>query len=180
MSEQFNLLIMRKLQILKALLDFFFVISIIAIIAMVVFIPIMFFSTEPIDIPIKINGERILVVDLITKSILTLGIVSYCFFVYGIYLLRKVLNMFAKRIIFEETVILLLDKIGKSFLIASIFTSVPLFVYNITHKTDHADVEFGGGFSSFLFTASLGLFFMVLSTVFKIAKNMKEENELTI
>ena len=171
---------MRKLQILKAALDFFFVISIIAIISLGIFIPIMFFSKEPIDIPIKINGERILVVDLMTKIILTLGIVSYCFFVYGIYLLRKVLHMFSKRIIFDDSIILLLDKIGKSFLTASIFTSVPLLVYNVTHKTDHPDFEFGGGFSSFLFTASLGLFFMVLSEVFKIAKSMKDENELTI
>ncbi len=171
---------MRKLQILKTLLDFFFVISIVAIIAMVVFIPIMFFSTEPIDIPIKINGERILASDFTTKVILTLGILSYCFFVYGIYQLRKVLNMFTKRIIFDETIILLFDKIGKSFLIASIFSCVPLFIYNVIHKTNHSDIEFGGGFSSFLFTASLGLFFMVLSEVFKMAKKMKEENELTI
>lgn len=171
---------MKKLQILKAVLDLFWLFSIIAIVGIFLFIPFMFLNKEIIDVPIKINGERVTIIDLITKVILTFFVVAYCFFVYGIFLLRKVLNLFSKRIIFDNIVIHFLNKIGISFLIASLFTSIPLFIYNVTHKTNNPDIEFGGGFSSFLFTASLGLFFMVLSEVFSVAKSMKEENELTI
>lgn len=172
---------MKKLQILKTVLDLFWFFSIIAIVGMLLFIPFMFINKEIlIDVPIKINGERIKIIDLTTKIILTFFVFAYCFFVYGIFLLRKILKLFSKRIIFDNVVIQLLNKIGISFLIASLFSSIPLFIYNLTHKNNYPDVEFGGGFSSFLFTASLGLFFMVLSEVFSVAKNMKEENELTI
>ncbi|WP_414692206.1 DUF2975 domain-containing protein [Olleya sp. UBA1516] len=36
------------------------------------------------------------------------------------------------------------------------------------------------GFSSFLIMLCFGLFFMVLSEVFKVAKYTKQENDLTI
>jgi len=139
----------------------------------------MLFTNEVIDIPIKINGEKIFINSLSTKFLLMVVVVSYFFFVYGIFELRKVLSLFQKRIIFDERVINLLDKVGKSFFLASILSSFPLLVYNFIHKPE-VSIEFAGTFNSFLFTASLGLFFMVLSEVFKIAKNLKEENELTI
>ena len=91
----------------------------------------------------------------------------------------KLLVHFSKRQIFEDAPITLLDTIGKYFVLASLLTGVPAFIYNITVKNE-TKISFGGAFDSFLFTASLGLFFMVLSEVFKIAKNMKEENDLTV
>ncbi|RTY90863.1 DUF2975 domain-containing protein [Flavobacterium sp. GT3R68] len=170
---------MKKLNILKTLLDVFWVFSIIGIIGLALFIPFMFFSDEAMDIPIKINGEKILVIDWTTRIILVLGVIAYCFFVYAIYQLRKLLVLFSNRIIFDEKIILLLHQVGLNFMFASFLTGIPALIYNVRTKGDMA-VEFGGGFSSFLFTASLGLFFMVLSEVFKMAKTMKEENELTI
>ena len=86
---------------------------------------------------------------------------------------------FQKRIIFSDVVIVSLDKVGKCFLLSSILTACALLVYNFTH-TSNVSIEFGGGFSSFLFTASLGLFFMVLSEVFKISKTMKDESDFTV
>ncbi|MEC4003316.1 DUF2975 domain-containing protein [Flavobacterium sp. SUN052] len=171
---------MRKLQILRTLIDIFWLFSIIAVIGMVIFIPFMFLSKEVIDIPLKINGELIKIDTITKKLILVVVVISYFIFAYGIFLFRKVLSLFQRRIVFDDTVIILLDKVGKCFLVASILTSVSLLFYNIFTKNKDFSIEFGGGFSSFLFTASLGLFFMVLSEVFKISKNIKEENDLTI
>jgi sterol desaturase/sphingolipid hydroxylase (fatty acid hydroxylase superfamily) len=146
---------------------------------MTLFVPYMFFSKEIIDIPIEINGQKILVTDLSTKFLLLVAVIAYFLFAYGIFLFRKVLISFQKRAIFSDEVIVLLDKVGKSFLLSSILTACILLVYNFT-RTSNVSVEFGGGFSSFLFTASLGLFFMVLSEVFKISKTMKDESDLTV
>lgn len=170
---------MKKLQFLKTLVDLFWFFSIIAIITMTLFIPYMFFSKEVIDIPIDINGVKVLINDLSTKFLLSVAIISYFLFAYGIFLFRKVLMLFQKRIIFSDEVIILLDKVGKSFLLSSILTTCAFLVYNFNH-TSNVSIEFGGGFSSFLFTASLGLFFMVLSEVFKISKTMKDESDLTV
>ena len=178
-ASTLKLSIMKKLQILKALVDLFWFFSIITIIALIFFIPFMFFTNDLIDVPIKINGQKI-VIDSITKKLfLTVIIISYFLFIYGLFLFRKVLALFQKRIVFSDDVILLLDRVGKCFLLSSIISSGSLLLYSISHKPDMS-IEFGGGFSSFLFTASLGLFFMVLSEVFKISKTMKDESDFTV
>ncbi|HEX8575013.1 MAG TPA: DUF2975 domain-containing protein [Flavobacterium sp.] len=170
---------MRKLYLLKALADLFWFLSVSAIIVMFAFSAILLLIKEPVDIPIKINGEKIMLIDLISKLILLGHTIAYCFFVYGIFLFRKVLNHFAKRQIFEEKVIHLLNKIGKLFLTASLISGLITFFSKIYLERE-AELGIGSGFDSFLFSASLGLFFMVLSEVFANAKDIKEENDLTI
>jgi hypothetical protein len=54
---------------------------------------------------------------------------------------------------------------------------VPSFLYRLLYKSKF---EIDLSFSPFILTLALGLFFMVLSEVFKIARTAKEENELTI
>lgn len=171
---------MKKLYILKALVDLLWFFSIIVIATMAIFLPFLFFSSEPMDIPIKIGETKVTVMDLATKFMLLGLVIAYCFFVYGLFLFRKVLVLFSKRQIFEDSVIVLLNKIGKFFLIASLLAVLMDFLGKLYIENK---VEFGiegGFFDSFLFTASLGLFFMVLSEVFANAKNIKEENDLTI
>jgi hypothetical protein len=171
---------MKKLYLLKALVDLLWFFSIIVIIAMAIFLPFLFFSSDPIEIPMRIGETEVTILDLATKLMLLGLVVAYCFFVYGLFLFRKVLVHFSKRQIFEDTVIVLLNKIGKFFLIASLLAVVVNFITKLYIKSEIKFGIEGGFFDSFLFTASLGLFFMVLSEVFTIGKNIKEENELTI
>lgn len=170
---------MKKLHLLKTLLDLFWFFVILSTLAILIFVPMFLFSDEPLDIPVKINGEIVTAMDMTSKLILLGFVLAYGFFIYGIFLLRKVLNHFSKREIFHEAVIAHLDRIGKVFFIASIISLIVGFVYrSYVEQEAHFGVEVGA--DSFLFTASLGLFFMVLSEVFAIGKNIKEENELTI
>lgn len=171
---------MKKLHFLKSLVDLLWFFSIIVIVAMAIFLPILFFSSEPIDIPVTIGETKVTGMDLATKLMLLGLVTAYCFFVYGLFLFRRVLILFSKRQIFEDEVIVLLNKIGKFFVIASVLAFSVDFIAKIyINNKIEVGIE-GGFFDSFLFTASLGLFFMVLSEVFAIGKGMKEENELTI
>lgn len=170
---------MKKLHLLKALVDLFFFFSVIVTVAFLIFVPMFLFSSEPLDIPVKIGGEKILIMNLNEKLILLAYTIAFGFFVYGIFLFRKVLNHFSKREIFEDSVISLLDKIGKFFLLSSLITAIVHFFSKI-YLEGQVELGISSGFDSFLFSASLGLFFMVLSEVFAIGKNIKEENELTI
>lgn len=171
---------MRKLYILKALVDLLWFFSVIVIIAMAIFLPYLFLSSEPIDIPMTIGETKVVALDLPTKFLLLGLITAYCFFVYGLFLFRKVLGLFSKRKIFDVLVISLLNKIGIYFLTASIIAVIVDFIAKVYIENKVEAGINGGFFDSFLFTASLGLFFMVLSEVFAIGKNIKEENELTI
>ncbi len=171
--------IMKKLHLLKTLVDLFWFFAVLSTVAIVIFVPMFLFSDKPLDVPVKINGEIVTAMDMTSKLILLGFVLAYGFFIYGIFLFRKVLNHFSKREIFHENVIVLLNKIGKMFVIASIVSLVVSFVHRFYIENEvHVGVEVGA--DSFLIAASWGLFFMVLSEVFAIGKNIKEENELTI
>ena len=170
---------MRKLQILKTLLDLFWFFSLISLVAIVIFIP-FYLTGSAGEIPVRIKGQEIANDDLFSKIVVVLNVISGLFFVYSVFLLRKVVTHFQKRDIFNIEVIKYFNLIGKLIIVSSILTNVTLFIFNAV-KRNHADLSIDfGGYDSFILSLCLGLFFMVISEVFKIAKNIKEENELTI
>ncbi len=170
---------MRKLNILKSILDLFWFFSIIGVLTIIVFLPFYLFDSD-IDIPIRIKGQEIVSKTLFSKIIVFANVVSGILFVYSVYLLRKVVSLFQKREIFNDQVVHLFNLIGKLVISSSLISNVSLFIYKFIVK-DHANLSIDlGGYDSFLISVSLGLFFMVISVIFKIAINMKEENELTI
>jgi hypothetical protein len=170
---------MRKLQILKTFIDVFWFASILSGIIILFLVPYLFISGEKFDIPIKIYDRSIILDNLSSKIILTINVVAFYIFAFGVFKLRKLLELFRKTIIFEEENCLLLKQIGICFLLASLTSGISGFAYNIIGHSK-MELKFSTGFDSFLFTASIGLFFMVLSEVFKIAKKATQENELTI
>ena len=170
---------MRKFNILKALLDIFWVFSIIGVIGTIIFIPFYLFDSD-MNIPLKINGQLIDSQTLFSKIIVIITIFSALLFLYSVYLLRKVITMFQKMEIFNDEVVRLLNLIGKLIILSSIISSVSLYIYNsVENKHANLSLDFGGS-NSLIISIILGLFFMVVSEIFKIAKNMKEESELTI
>ncbi|WP_309614462.1 DUF2975 domain-containing protein [Flavobacterium sp.] len=170
---------MKKLQILKNLLDLFWLLSMISLLAILLFVP--FLLTGNIgDYPVKIKGQEILSTDFFSKTVILVNVVSGILFIYSVYLLRKVVNHFQRRDIFNEEVIRYFNLIGKLIIASSLISNVSLSVFNAV-KRNHIGLSLDfGGYDSFILSICLGLFFMVISEVFKIAKNIKEENELTI
>lgn len=170
---------MRQLNILKAILDFFWFFSILGAIGLVVFLPFYLFESV-IDIPIKIKGQEIATNNLFSKIIVFVNVVGGFLFLYSIYLLRKVVGLFQKREIFNDQIVHLFNRIGQLVIASSLTSNISLFIYKFVEK-DQAGLSIDlGSYDSFLISISLGLFFIVIGAVFKIAAKMKEENELTI
>ena len=170
---------MRKLNILKTVLDIFWVFSIIGVIGTIIFIAFYLFDSD-MNIPLKINGQLIDSQTLFSKIIVMVSIFSALMFLYSVYLLRKVITMFQKMEIFNDEVVRLSNLIGKLIILSSIISSVSLYIYNrIEDKNVDLTLDFGAS-NTLIISIILGLFFMVISEIFKIAKNMKEESELTI
>jgi hypothetical protein len=170
---------MKKLNFLKAILDLFWFFSIISIVAIVAFV-VMYFFKGDFDIPIVIKGQAINSHSVMSKITVLANLISGFLFLYSIYLLRKVVTLFQKREIFTTIVIDCFSKIGNCIIASAVISSVSLMVYKAVEKKYAGfSIDFGG-YDSFLIAVSLGLFFMVISEIFKIAKNMKEESELTI
>jgi urea transporter len=91
-----------------------------------------------------------------------------------------VVALFQKREIFTSIVIDCFSKIGNCIIASAVISSISLIVYKAVENSYAGISTDFGGYDSFLIAVSLGLFFMVISEIFKIAKSMKEESELTI
>ena len=167
---------MRRLSALKTIADILFVITMIGAVFGLPFILMLAVMPDQVPFTLEENLEgRTMWESTIMLFIVYLGAL---FFVYALYLFRKTLDLFRKRIIFDDRVIKNFDQMGKAILIGYfIILAMCLFTWftNNTHE-----IKFNIGWNNTLFTIGLGLFFMVLSEVFQMGKNLKEENELTV
>ena len=169
---------MRKLIILKSLVDFIWIVTCIPMIGILLFFSVyMFINPGSITIFFDIDSTvinsskgKVQIIVLLSSFLIYAG-------VYCIYLFRKTLRYFQQVKPFHIDVIRNFYKIG--YLLASIglLGSILLFVSRLV-LNNQFKITFG--LSPYLLLMCLGLFFMVLSEVFKVAKYAKEENELTI
>ncbi|MDC1276892.1 DUF2975 domain-containing protein [Algibacter sp.] len=168
---------MRKLSILKAIVDFFWIISLPLVPLLLIFIGFVIFDNSLDGFPIKVNGIEMVSFDAFSKAILVALMSSYLILLYCIFLFKKVLRYFKKVKLFDESVINNMNKIGFWLVVAAFLDGVPSLIYKVLYQKK---IGFEIGLSPFLIMLCFGLFFMVLSEVFTIAKHTKEENELTI
>lgn len=170
---------MRKIFILRAILQLMLVFLVIGAVGMLIFIPVILFNSEG-DLPFRISGNIIDVNSVFGKVVVVIAGITYLLYVYAVFLLKKTIDLFIKRLLFDDEVIKKLNIIGKIFVAVALMTGIPSFFYSVFFK-QHIEFDLTSYFSdSMLFNVAIGLFFMILSEVFKIAKNLKEENELTV
>lgn len=167
---------MRRLNFLKAIIDFTWIMSMITVPVVIFFIGILIFNREQIDFPFQINGNEINVIALKDKIIAVLLLCSYLFLLYGLFLFKKILFAFQRRKVFHEENCLNFNKIGITLIIAALISGIPMFINTIYE----GEIKLELGLNGFILMIALGLFFMILSELFQIAKKQKEENELTI
>ena len=169
---------MNRIVFLKSLVSLLFLLCMIAVIFGLPLILIL--AIFPTKVPFNFNGHLL---DADHWSIVILLLILYmghCAFTYGIYLFKQTLVQFSKRKFFDDKVLRALDQAGKAFIVAGMLWVVPPFFYRLlAEQTFDIGIDVSG-FGSSLFSFSIGLFFMVLSDVFFMAKQMKEENDLTV
>ena len=169
---------MKKLIILKSLIDFIWTITCIPLIFIMLFFLVYVFidptisglvldieETESLN-----SGLSVKITMLVLCSVTLIGI--YCF-----YLFRKTLRYFQQRKPFHNYVIATYHKMGNLLVATGIAATVLFFVIKLIFESRF---EIHLGLTPYVFIVCLGLFFMVLSEIFKIAKTAKQENDLTI
>ena len=166
---------MRKLNFLKGIVDFVWITMLITIPFLLFFVGMVLFSNEPLDIPIEINGTTLEVVDFKSKLIFVFLIISVSLIIYGLFLFRKLLRLFQLRVIFDSEIVMLLKRIGFVIILSAFLGGIPNFISELLNN----NISLSLGLNPFVLLFSLGLFFLVLSEVFTIAKSIKEENDLT-
>jgi hypothetical protein len=167
---------MRKLNFLKTIVDYVWIMSIIAYPLLIVFCALMLISKEPIDIPIKISGNLIELNTVWSKIALIISLLNFGLMLYALYNFKSLLNNFRKKIIFEVDSYQLLNKIGNLIILSGSL----YLISDLLHAFSKSTISVNLGFGPFLYLVALGLFFKVLAEVFLIGKRIKEDNELTI
>lgn len=159
---------MRKIFILKTILDLLFILSIFGVLSF-----ISFFLEETI----RVNGYDVTADTLFAKIVLWLWYIGYLLFIYILYLFRKTAYLFLRVRIFNEKVVKNLNKIGILLIIITICTDIFLMIYSVIERKN---IGFRLDTNPMLFKIAVSLLFMTLSEVLKISTKMKEENDLTV
>lgn len=167
---------MRKLNFLKTIVDYIWIMSIIAYPLLIVFCIMMLISNEPIDLPIKISGNFIVLNTIWGKIGMIISLLNFGLMLYALYNFKMLLNNFRKKLLFEVENSMFLDKTGNLIIYSSSLYLITELLLLISKNTVSIEI----GFGPFLYLMALGLFFKVLSEVFLIGKRIKEDNELTI
>jgi hypothetical protein len=168
---------MKTITVLKTLINIYYYLMIVALVAGFITIPLLLFTNQPYTM--SLFGNQIDIGELsIGKSITVitlLGLVLYFYF-RAIQVMRNTVKELVVGQYFSERVITNFKKMGTLFLICGI----GFFVVNIILKLLLENrLSVGLDSSLFLFVIT-GLFFLFLSEVFKVAKDATEENNLTI
>ncbi len=166
---------MRELNFLKGIVDFVWITMLITIPFLLFFIVMVLIDSEPFDVPIKVNGTILEVVDLKTKVLFGFLCISASLIIYGLFLFRKLLRLFKLKIIFDLEIVILMKRLGFVIILSALLGGIPNLILEIVKN----NISLSIGLNPFVLLFSLGLFFLVLSEVFTIAKNIKEENDLT-
>lgn len=168
---------MRKIHVLKAIIDFIWIVTApIGIPMVLICIPALFFY-DLSGLNIKIQGINLATEEVYLKILIAIALSNYLLLIYSLYLFRKSLRYFLSAKIFDIYIIHSFKKIGNAIALSGIISLIISFVGQI-HFKQEISLEFG--LNTHLILICLGLFFMVLSEIFKIAKTAKQENDLTI
>lgn len=168
---------MRKLIILKSLVDFIWFVTCLPLIPLSLFFSVyMFFNADALKL-FNVLEQGVIITPWYLKVVALFIVLLLYVFIYSFYLFRKTLRYFQQVIPFDNFVITSFKKIGNMLIISGTLSAVFSFLFHLLVKSElHIDI----GLSSFLLVICLGLFFLVLSETFKVAKIAKEENQLTI
>jgi len=167
---------MKKINILKAIVDLLWIFSMPVILIIVGFSFAVFFIDIG-DLNIEINSINFDQNDLSSKILFIISTLNYLFIIAALYFFREILNNFIRIKIFERTVIIGFKKIGNLLIVSGLISLIISIIGTVYFKQK---VSISFGLNEYLVIICLGLFFLVLSEIFKIAKYTKQENDLTI
>tara|TARA_R100000935_G_C2837557_1_gene169012 strand:+ start:2892 stop:3407 length:516 start_codon:yes stop_codon:yes gene_type:complete len=166
--------------LLKTILDICLYLLVIGFIVSVSFFIIQLITGENLS-PLNINGTKIIKFNTPSKVLIAIEMLIAGLFIYTIYILRKLVRDFFRGKLFTRFQIASLKIIGQLIILITIFQGIVNFVAPLLINSEgRIGIKVGFSFGSFWFILSIGLFFVFLSKVFQNAKNLKEENELTV
>ena len=171
---------MKKTILFNKLLNFLFYLSLVIVLS----ISISFFAI-PCLVEIDPARIRILNQDVISVHLIpyTFVVIIICFYIIrALFYLKKVSYLLLKKHHFSDDIIINLKKTGKNFLISGIISGsfeILFFLYTMLEYRFQG-FKIPPSIYMILFLLIIGLFFIIQSESLAKAKELEEENKLTI
>ena len=167
---------MKTIVILKKLINFYYYLSLLGFIFLIIVTPILYF--KGVKLPIT-SMEDFNVSNLSTGKFICIYLISatiYFYFFKAIHLFKNSLKDLSVGKYFSELVTNNFKRMGTAFLICGFSFSGFKIILRLALLSD---LRFGID-NSLVLLSILGLFFLFLSEVFANARATKQENDLTI
>ncbi|MEX2350511.1 MAG: DUF2975 domain-containing protein [Flavobacteriaceae bacterium] len=165
---------MAKSILFKTLVDILYILHFIGLIGMLLILP---FGRVNIN-KVNMNVEDL---TLFYCFVVIVGILIYIIFLRGLYYLRKTARFLLSNKYFSEQIITNLKKSGNHFLLTGVIL-LALYAILWIYKLYGGELElvYGTNLLISLFLMIIGMFFIIQSDTLALAKNINEENELTV
>ncbi len=171
---------MKKIYQLKTILDIVIVFSMIIMFVSLLGLLYYLVTGNMNKINVTIIDQKIDHIDSILAVVIVLISIGYGLFIYSLYQLKKLVDLFVRKEFFTDLSVKTLRVIGVSMLFSSFFMVLPAYIYGVLNSaTIHLTMKMISP-ESMVFSIIISLFFIILSSIFKEAKMLKEENELVI
>lgn len=163
---------MKKTVLFKNLVDILYILHFIGLIGILFILPFANININEVDIQDW---------NLFHWLIILLSLITYIIFLRGLYFLRRIAKFLLLNHYFSENVIEHLKKSGNYFLLTGILSFVILLGLGISKLSiNKLYLVYNSDIIIPLFLTIIGLFFIIQSHTLRLAKEFKEENELTI
>ena len=163
---------MKNITLFKKLVDILFFLHVLGLIAVILSIPFEI---------ININEVYIEEWTLLYWFAFFIVLIIYVIFLRGLYFLKKMAGFLMPDNYFSEKIITSLKKSGIHFLLTGILVLIFIVGLWLSKLTKGSlEIRYDSNVIISLFLMIIGIFFIIQSNTISIAKEIKEENELTV
>lgn len=168
---------MQHISVLKTITDILFILFLIPVIFGIPFIIMYTVVPDMIPFDVSVKNEDLQMASHNERILfLILTYIVYIIDVYALYIFREIMKLFTKKIFFSERISAGFSLIGKLIITSYIlYITGSFFLRMFTIQRLSFEIDL-----SIFYALGIGYFFIVLGSIFKKAKEIKEENELTI
>lgn len=112
-------------------------------------------------------------------GVIHLGI--YSLFIYAVRILRSLIKNYSEGKLYTRYQISALKLTGQLIILVTVLSALADFISDLIFNNNiGVNIDLKNGFGSFWLVIAIGLFFIYLSAIFANAREIKEENDLTI
>ncbi|WP_299884558.1 DUF2975 domain-containing protein [uncultured Lacinutrix sp.] len=169
---------MKTIKLLKKLIDVFFVLLLLSLFIYIV-VGILYFGFSDLLPEGAIEVQDFIVKDKAMSIFFTILAIAFGFFVKGVFHLRKTIPLLLTGDYFSETITKHFRACGIIFIYVGL-TALLVHLISQWYLNSIIWIRIDTQIYMFLFLIIIGLFFKLFSIVFSKARDLKQENELTI